>query len=106
MKRSDLARLLTMVKSIDDRISVDEARVYAWELVLDSDLTFDFGVEALKRHYSVSNERIMPSHLNVPWRAYKRDESLQQASLERRTQQGVPATAEFKEALNKIRRIK
>jgi len=95
-----------MVKSIDDRISVDEARVYAWELVLDSDITFEFGIEALKRHYSVSNERIMPSHLNVPWRAYKRDESLKQQVLESTTQIGVPPTEEFKQALNKIRRIK
>lgn len=105
MKRSDLARLLTMVKAIDDRISVDEARVYAWELVLDDDLTFEYAVEALKRHYSVSTERIMPSHLNVPWRAYKRDESLKRQALEARSQIGVPATPEFKEALRKLRKI-
>jgi len=95
-----------MVKAVDDRISVDEARVYAWELILDDDLTFEFAVEALKRHYSVSTERIMPSHLNVPWRAHKRTESEKQASLERSAQEGVPPTPEFKEALAKLRRIK
>jgi hypothetical protein len=93
-----------MVKSIDDRISVDEARVYGWELALDEDMTLEFAVKALGRHYSVSTEKIMPSHLNLPWRAYKRDERLKQDSLERSQITGTPPTEEFKAMMKEMRK--
>ena len=106
MKRSELARLLTMAKSLDDRVSVDEARVYAWELALAPDLPFEIAVQALGKHYSASDKAVMPVYLNDFWKAYKRSEAEKRASIaiSDGKKSGVPPTQEWKDALEAIKK--
>lgn len=107
MKTSEVAKLLVMAKAIDDRMTVDEARVIMWELSLLKDMPLEFGQQAIARHYAESEKAIMPVHLNDRWKN----------SQERRKQQNlakalepqitrVPMPQEIKDLLAELRKSK
>lgn len=58
MNRAETARLLAKVRAYDNR-DVGEATVYAWHEAL-SDVDFADACEAVRRHYRVSREWLMP----------------------------------------------
>lgn len=101
MKRSEIAQILTMAKAIDDRVTVDEARVLAWEFALYPEIDLEFAKQALGAHYRASERPLMPVHINDPWKAHRRSQS-EKLVIERVV--GVPPTDEWKTALEAIRK--
>jgi hypothetical protein len=55
------AKLLALASAIDQR-TVGEADAVAWADLLDG-LDFDRCVEAVRRHYRESTDRLMPAHV-------------------------------------------
>ena len=92
MKKSEIAKILTVAKSLDDRVTIDEPRIVAWQLALIPDVTFEFALEALGRHYSRSEKALMPVHINDPWRAYRADLHARNSVLELGNRNSVPPT--------------
>lgn len=64
--------LLTVAKATDDRVTVDEGRVLAWEAALDHDLIFDDARRFILKHYADNTIPVMPAHVNGLWRSEKR----------------------------------
>lgn len=102
MKRSEIAQILTMAKALDDRVTVDEARVLAWEMALAEGMDFDFAREALAAHYRTSDRVVMPVYLNERWKAHRADLAASRAIAAGRTE-GVPPTQEFKDIVAQLR---
>jgi len=73
VKKSEIAKILTIASALDNWVTVDEPRILAWELALIPAVTYEFAVDALGRHYSHSAKSIMPVHINDPWRAQRAD---------------------------------
>lgn len=61
MTPGEVARLLAAAAMFDYR-KVEKADAQAWHLVL-GDLPFDDAMEALRRHYAESTDRLMPAHV-------------------------------------------
>lgn len=81
MSPQDVAKLLTAIAAVDDRLDPDEARVTAWANILDSDMTYEFAIGLVKKHYGNSTKVMMPADLNLPWRNF-RDQQRNIAEIE------------------------
>lgn len=71
MNNQEVAKVLTIIASVDDRFDPDTARLGAWANILDSDMTYSFAVEAVTKHYANGTKTIMPADLNIPWRNFR-----------------------------------
>lgn len=61
MTREETAKLLAIVRAIDNRV-LDEATAQVWHKLL-MDLAFTDAAEAVRRHFSESSEYLMPIHV-------------------------------------------
>ena len=105
MKKSEIAKILTVAKSLDDWVTVDEPRIMAWQLALIPEVTYEFALEALGRHYSRSEKTLMPVHINDPWRAYRADLHARNSVLQLGNCESVPPTEiylKMREALKQL----
>jgi hypothetical protein len=71
MTPGEVARLLAAAAMFDYR-KVEKADAQAWHLVL-GDLPFDDAMEALRRHYAESTDRLMPAHVRQGVRAIRNE---------------------------------
>jgi len=71
MKKQEVAILLTGIASVDDRIDPDEARIEAWAVILDSDMTLEFARGLMIKHYANTTKPLMPADFNSPWRTFR-----------------------------------
>lgn len=74
MNYQEIEQLLGAAMQIDDRITPDKFRIAGWVEILDSDMTHEFAMTALKAHYAEETNVIMPAHLNRKWRMMSRRE--------------------------------
>lgn len=81
MTESEVAVILTMIASVDDRFDPDKARVQAWSAILDEDLPFDFAKAQVISFYADKTNVIMPADLNLPWRKHRADITLRDLSI-------------------------
>jgi hypothetical protein len=105
VKKSEIAKILTIAKSLDDWVTVDEPRIMAWELALIPDVPYEFAVEAVGRHYSRSAKPLMPVHINDYWRAYRADLHARNSIKELGNRESVPPTEiylKMRQAIQKI----
>jgi hypothetical protein len=105
VKKSEIAKILTVAKSLDDRVTIDEPRIVAWQLALIPEVTYEFALEALGRHYSRSERPVMPVHINDPWRAYRNDLHARNAIAQLGNRESVPPTeiyVKMRQALQQI----
>ena len=105
MKKSEIAKILTVAKSLDDRLTVDEPRIVAWQLSLIPEVPYEFALEALGRHYSRSDRVVMPVHINDPWRAHRNDLHARNAVAQLGNRESVPPTeiyVKMRQALQQI----
>lgn len=72
MNKQEVARILTAIASLDDRIDPDEARVFMWFEVLDPTMTFEFAKQTVINHYAKSKTVMMPSDFNLLWKTEHR----------------------------------
>lgn len=63
MNKTDVAKLLTIASSIDNR-NVNEVAVEGWYAVLHS-LPFEDCVQAVRRHFEDSTEYLLPAHVKA-----------------------------------------
>lgn len=61
MNREETANLLTAMAALDRR-TIGTADVIAWQSLL-TDVAFEDGLEAIKRHYAEHTEWMMPAHV-------------------------------------------
>lgn len=73
MTESEVAVILTMIASVDDRFDPDKARVQAWGAILDDDLPFDFAKKQVISFYAEKTNVIMPADFNLAWRKHRAD---------------------------------
>lgn len=109
MKKSEIAKILTVAKSLDDRVTIDEPRIVAWQLTLVPEITYEFALEALGRHYSRSEKALMPVHINDPWRAYRADLHARNNVLELGNRHTTPPTENYiqmRQAIQKMSEAK
>jgi hypothetical protein len=78
MTPGEVARLLAAAAMFDYR-KIEKADAQAWHFVL-GDLDFDDAMEALRRHYAESTERLMPAHVRHGVRAIRDERRRQQPS--------------------------
>lgn len=71
MNTQEVAKVLTVIASVDDRFDPDSARLTVWDNILDSDMTYSFAVETVTKHYANGTKTIMPADLNIPWRNFR-----------------------------------
>lgn len=71
MTPGEVARLLAAAAMFDYR-KVEKADAQAWHLVL-GELPFDDAMEALRRHYAESTDRLMPAHVRQGVRAIRNE---------------------------------
>jgi hypothetical protein len=105
VKKSEIAKILTVAKSLDDWVTVDEPRIMAWQLALIPEITYEFALEAIGRHYSRSDKPLMPVHINDPWRAYRADLHARNSVLQLGNRESVPPTEiylKMRQALQQI----
>jgi len=96
VKKSEVALLLTMTKSFDDRVSVDEARVEAWHAALHFSMDFDTAKQLVIDHYAERTNALMPAHLNEAWRTVRRRQIEQEQAKQRALESvGAPPSEEF-----------
>jgi hypothetical protein len=105
VKKSEIAKILTVAKSLDDRVTIDEPRIVAWQLALIPEVTYEFALEALGSHYSRSEKALMPVHINDPWRAHRADLHARNSIKELGNRDSVPPTEiylKMRQALQQI----
>jgi hypothetical protein len=71
MTPAEVARLLAGAAMFDYR-KIDRDDALAWHHVL-GDLDFDDAIEAVRRHYAESTERLMPAHVRQGVRAIRNE---------------------------------
>lgn len=69
MTPGEAARLLAGAAMFDYR-KIEKADAQAWHFVI-GDLDFEDAMEALRRHYAESTERLMPAHIRQGVRAIR-----------------------------------
>jgi hypothetical protein len=74
MTDQEVAKLLTAIAAVDDRIDPDSARLSAWAFILDKDMTYSFALEQVRKHYAGVTKTMMPADLNLPWRNFRAKE--------------------------------
>lgn len=73
MTPGEVARLLAAAAMFDYR-KVEKADAQAWHLLL-GDLDYDDAIEAVRRHYAESTDRLMPAHVRHGVRAIRNERS-------------------------------
>lgn len=63
--------MLGAAMQVDYRITLDQYRVAAWVEILDSDMTLEHAIKAIRDHYANETTVVMPAHVNRAWRALK-----------------------------------
>jgi hypothetical protein len=71
MSPGEAARLLSACAMYDYR-TIEEADGLAWHLVI-GDLPFDDAMEAVRRHYQASTDRMMPAHVRQGVKAIREE---------------------------------
>lgn len=74
MNKQEVAILLTGIASVDDRIDPDDARLEAWAVILDPDMTLEFARGLMIKHYANTTKPLMPADFNQPWRNFRQVE--------------------------------
>ena len=87
MQPSEVSKLIGYIEIIDPRVAFDELKVLAWSKILNPHLNFDLAMEFANKHYGLSTEVIMPSHLNEYFKNYRNNNS-QRAILDQFNEQG------------------
>jgi uncharacterized protein involved in exopolysaccharide biosynthesis len=91
MTPGEIARLLAAAAMFDYR-KVEKADAQAWHLVL-GDLDFDDAMEALRRHYAESTERLMPAHVRQGVRTIRNER--------RRPSEALALPSKFEDDMNR-----
>ena len=64
MQRSEIAKLLIYINSIDARVVIEDSKVLAWERILNPHLPLEISRELVDLHYGNFKDSIMPADLN------------------------------------------
>ena len=74
MKQADVAVILALANGHDQRHGIDDVKVQAWSSLFQQeapDMTREWAVERVNRHYARSTDMLMPAHLVTAWRSEK-----------------------------------
>jgi len=75
MKDDEILGLLIYANELDGRHSPNEAKVYAWQEVLESGapgMTVTFAKEQIKKHYGMMDTMLTPAMLVTAWKQARR----------------------------------
>jgi hypothetical protein len=75
MSDNDVLGLLIYANELDGRHAPNEAKVYAWKEVFDESapgMDAQFAKEAIRRHYSLTDEMVSPAKIIKSWNTKRR----------------------------------
>lgn len=75
MNDNEVLGLLIYANELDGRHSPNEAKVYAWQEVLEAGapgMTVEFAKEQIKKHYGIMDSMLTPSMLVTAWKVARR----------------------------------
>lgn len=102
MTPAEVSALLVAVRSVDDRIADDDARVAAWSAILDSRVTVEHGLDAVVSHYKRETRVIMPADVNLHAKGLRQREVEARQQQEITSGQGVPMPPEIRARLDAL----
>lgn len=71
MNPQEVAKVLTAIASIDDRLDPDQPRVAMWCATLAHNMTFEFAKSVVVEHYATKTTTLMPAHFNDAWKKFQ-----------------------------------
>lgn len=107
MTQEEIAELLAWSSSLDWRLSVNNERdarvkVRAWSVALRSDMTKEFALDYVAKHYGRSKDTLTPADLNDAWRQHRLAQVHEIEQERRSSGEHVPMPAWVKERWQEI----
>ena len=102
MTPGEVSALLLAVNAVDDRVTHDDARVQAWQGILDPRVTVSHARDAIVAHYRTQTRVIMPADVNLHAKAARQREHEEQTRQAITEGQGVPIPPEVRARLDAL----
>lgn len=84
MNPNDVLGLLIYANELDGRHSPNEAKVFAWQEVLDTEapgISLDFARDVIRKHYATVDVMVTPAVIVQAWKKYTRVKAEARASV-------------------------